>query len=400
MAFLTAGRIVSTALGLLSRESALPKTVWRDPVGDFAGAKDDTISVRLPAYAPARTRALRSGASRTKDTLNERKVDLTLDVDIYKDVGISDEQMNLDIRDFGVQVLNPIAQGMVQEITSQLASEMSGATYAKTIAYTYSTGKPWVDIILAAREYLNKAHVPVSDRYLAVGASIETALLSTDLFVKANESGDGGSALSDATLGRKAGFTIVTAPELPPNQAIAYHKTAFAMSNKAPAVPAGAAYGEMRSQDGFAMRMVRGFTLDTVEDRTIFDSWLGTAAVTDEGYFDANGVWTPATLDVGPVVTLATSAYADDIFDTAAAHGFADGDPVVFTSLTGGDATTAALVGRVVYVIATSLASQTFRVSLTPGGSAFAWGTADISAGTVRKGGAPQLVRAVKITGS
>jgi hypothetical protein len=398
MAFLKAERIVSTALGLLARETVLPRTVWRDPVGDFAGAKNDTISVRLPAYAPARTRVLRSGTSRTKDTLNERKVDLTLDVDIYKDVGITDEQYSLDIVDFGVQVLNPIIAGVVQEISSQLAAEMSGATYARSIAYTYSSGNAWTQIILAAREYLNKAHVPMSDRYLAVGAAIETEMLSTDLFVKANESGSA-TALAEATLGRKGGFTIVSAPELPPNEAYAYHKTAFALSNRAPASPVGQ-YAAQMSSGGFAMRLVRGFDLDTVEHRTIFDSWLGTAAVTDEGYFDGDGVWTPATLDVGAAVTLATSAHADDIFDTAAAHGFEAGDPVVFTSLTGGDASTAALIGRVVYVIATSLGSQTFRVSLTPGGSAFAWGTADISAGTVRKGGAAQMVRAVKIVGS
>ena len=59
---------LSTALGLLTRESALPRTVWRDPVGDFAGAKNDTISVRLPAYAPARTRVLRSGSARTRSS--------------------------------------------------------------------------------------------------------------------------------------------------------------------------------------------------------------------------------------------------------------------------------------------------------------------------------------------
>jgi hypothetical protein len=396
MAFLTAERIVSTALGLLSRESALPRTVWRDPVGDFAGAKNDTISVRLPAYAPARTRVLRSGTTRTKDTLNERKVDLTLDTDIYKDVGITDEQMNLDIRDFGVQVLNPIAAGIVQEITSRVAAAMSAAAYARSIAFTYASGDAWVDIILAAREYLNKAHVPVGDRFLAVGASIETALLSTDLFVKANESGDGGTALSDATIGRKGGFTIVTAPELAPDEAFAYHRTAYAMSNKAPAVPAGAALGTMRSLDGFAMRMVRGFDLDTVEDRTIFDSWLGVTAVTDEGYFDANGVWTPSALDLGDAVTLATSAAADDIIDTATAHGFVVGDAVVFTALTGGTGLT---VGQVYYVIATSLAAQTFRVALTVGGAGINF-SADITAGTVRSGGGVQLVRGVKIVGS
>lgn len=396
MAFLTAERIVSTALGLLTRESALPRTVWRDPVGDFAGAKNDTISVRLPAYAPARTRVLRSGSARTKDALNERKVDLTLDTDIYKDVGISDEQMNLDIRDFGVQVLNPIAAGVVQEITSRVAAAMAVATYARSIAYTYATGNAWIDLILAAREYLNKAHVPAGDRFLAVGASIETELLSTDLFVRANESGDGGTALADATIGRKGGFTIVTAPELAPNEAYAYHRTAYAMSNKAPAVPAGAAFGTMRSQDGFAMRMVRGFDLDAVEDRTIFDSWLGVTAVTDEGYFDANGVWTPSQGDLGTPVTLALSAAVDDIVDTATAHGFVAGDEVVFPTLTGGTGLT---VGRIYYVIAANLAAQTFQVSATAGGAAINF-TADITAGTVRKNGAVQMVRAVKIIGS
>lgn len=396
MAFLTAQRIVSAALGLLVRESALPRTVWRDPVGDFAGAKDDTISVRLPAYAPARTRVLRSGTARTKDTLNERKVDLTLDVDVYKDVGVTDEQMGLDIVDFGAQVLNPIAQGMVQEITSQVAAEMSAATYARSIAFPYATGNAWKDIILAAREYLNKAHVPMGDRYLAVGASIETALLSTDLFVKANESGDGGTALSDATIGRKGGFTIVTAPELDPDEAVAYHRTAFALSMKTPPLPVGV-WGQTVSRDGFSMRVVRGFDLDTVEHRTIFDAWLGTAAVTDEGSFDANGVWVPSQGDLGAAVTLANpSAAVDDIIDTTTAHGYVAGDEVVFPTLTGGAGLTA---GQVYYVIATSLAASTFRVSATPGGAGIDF-TTDITAGTVRKNGAVQMVRAVKIVGS
>lgn len=395
MAFLSPTRIINAALGLLVRETSLPRTVWRDPVGDFAGAYNDTVSLRVPAYAPARTRVLRSGATRTKDSLTERKVDLVLDVDVYKDVGITDEQMNLDITDFGKQVLDPIAQGIVQEITAQLAAEMSGATYARSIAFTYSSGNAWSDIILAAREYLNKAHVPNNERFLACGSSIETALLKTDLFVSAERAGNA-DALSDAVIGRKAGFTVVSAPELGPNEAFAYHKTAYAMSMKAPAVPAGAAWGVTRSLDGFAMRAVQGFDIDTVEDRVIFDAWMGTAVVTDEGYFDANGIWVPSEGDVGAAITLATSAAADDIVDTATAHGFAAGDKVVFPSLTGGTGLTA---GRVYYVIAANLAATTFQVSTTAGGAAVNF-SADITAGTVRKNGVAQLVRAVKITGS
>lgn len=396
MAFLTAERIVATQLGLLIRELGLPRTVWRDPVGDaFTGAKNDTVSVRLPAYAPARTRVLRSGSARTKDTLNERKVDLTLNIDIYKDVGITDEQFSLDIADFGAQVLAPITQGIVDRIGTELASVISAADYAKTLAFTYATGNAWEDIILAARELLNKAHVPMGSRFLAVGSSIETALLSTDLFVKANESG-GTDALEEATLGRKGGFQVVSAPELGPNEAYAYHRTAFALSNRAPRVPDSVAFGTTRSEQGFAMRVVRGFDLDEVEDRTIFDSWLGVKAVTDEGGYDANGVWVPSEIDVGSEVTLATSAAADDIIDTTTAHGYAAGDPIVFDGLTGGTGVTE---GRVYYVIAANLAAQTFQFSATVGGAAVLWST-DITVGKVRKGGDVQLVRAVKITGS
>jgi hypothetical protein len=40
--------------------------------------------------------------------LYERKVDLTLDTDVYLDVPITDEVLTLDIADFGAQVLNPV----------------------------------------------------------------------------------------------------------------------------------------------------------------------------------------------------------------------------------------------------------------------------------------------------
>ena len=201
--------------------------------------------------------------------------------------------MNLDIADFGVQVLTPITAGIVDAIGGALATAIAAATYANEIDYAYSTDDAWDDVLIPAREYLNKAHVPMTERYVALGANVESAFLKTDLFVKANESG-GTDALSDATLGRKAGFTIVSAPELDPDEAYAYHSTAFALTNQAPAVPQGAAWGAQRSMNGFAMRVVQGFDLDEVEDRTIFDSWLGVTVVTDNGSIDASGVFTPS----------------------------------------------------------------------------------------------------------
>lgn len=88
----------------------------------------------------------------------------------------------------------------------------------------------------------------------------------------------------------------------------------------------------------------------------------------------------PILLDAGPVVTLLTSAAADDILD-ATAHGFVAGDKVRFVTLTGGAGLT---VGTVYHVIAANLAANTFQVSATAGGSAVNF-TTDITAATMVK---------------
>lgn len=392
--FLKAERIVSAALGLLARETVFPRLVWRDAAGDFAGAKDDTISIRLPAYASARTRDLRSGDTRTRDNLVERKVDVTLDTDVYKDVRLTDEELTLDIRDFGEQVLAPIVSGHARKLEDLLVDTIQAATYAKSISYTYSSGDAWKDLIVSARELLNKARVPMQGRVLAVGSGIETEMLRTDLFVKANESG-GTSALSEASIGRKAGFEIISVPSLGPDEAYAFHRTAYVMSQRAPIVPAGAPFGASLSHDGFAIRAVRVLDSDKIEDILATDSWVGSNVVTDDGYFDADGLFVPSEAALGSVVTLQTSAAADDIID-ATAHGFVAGDRVVFTALTGGAGLS---TNREYYVIAANLAANTFQVSTTLGGSAVNF-TSDITAGSVRKNGHPLLVRAVKITAS
>jgi hypothetical protein len=62
------------------------------------------------------------------------------------------------------------------------------------------------DYVLDAREKLNIAKCPVDGRKLVMAPTSETAMLKTDLFLKANERGDGGTALENAILGRILGF--------------------------------------------------------------------------------------------------------------------------------------------------------------------------------------------------
>lgn len=291
-----ATKVVNTALGLLLRQLTLPRLVWRDPVGDFAGVLNDTISVRLPAYAPAHTRTLRSGSARTKDSIHERKVDLTLDTDVYKWIGVSDEVMTLDIADFGSQVLNPITLGIAQAMEDKLATTISGATYENNIAFVSSTDDAYTDVAVKARMYLNNAYVPTDGRTLVCGSLLEEAFLNSDRFIKANESGSD-QTLREAIIGRVAGFTVVSSPAIAPDEAYAFHRTAFAMSSRIPVVPAGAPWGAQSSYEGLALRFVRAFDIENVEDQLAADSWMGASVVTDDGHYtddpDLGGKFVP-----------------------------------------------------------------------------------------------------------
>jgi hypothetical protein len=389
--FLKAEQIISAALGLLRRELVLPGLVWRDAAGDFAGTKGDTISIRLPAYAKARTRALRSGDARIRDSLAELKVDVSLDTDVYKDIRITDEELTLDIVNFGAQVLTPVMMGVAETLEDGLITTAQDASYAQSIAYTYGTDDAWKDLIIPARELLNKARVPQAGRVLAVGSGVETELLSTDLFVKANESGST-SALEDATLGRKAGFTIVSVPGLDPDEAYAFHRSAYVMSQRAPVVPAGAPFGATSSFMGYAMRTVRVLDSDTIEDILAVDSWVGYNTVKDPGYFDSNGRWQPTDAEPGTAFDITATAATDTV--NANAHGLSNGDRIVFTALTGGGGLT---TNREYYVIGAT--ANDFQVADTAGGTAIDI-TSDATAGSARESGSEMLVRSVKISAS
>ena len=288
-AFIKATKVVSTALGVLERETVLPNLVWRDAAGGFEGAYNDTISIRVPAYVTARTRALRATDKITIDELTETKVDVTLDTDVYKGIKVTDENMTLDIADFGAQVLGPILRSIVVGLEDELVDTISEATYALT--ETFSEADP-LGSVLAARKALNKCYVPMVDRVFACGADIEELILKN---LANRESGavSAESALQDATVTRYGGFRIVAVPALSPDEAYAFHKSAFVMSSRAPVVPGGVTWGESQSAGGFAIRVIKDYDPDYLRDRVIGNSYVGCDVVYDDGSLNDDEQFVP-----------------------------------------------------------------------------------------------------------
>jgi hypothetical protein len=299
--FIRAETVIRTALGMLEREIVLPRLVWRDAVPSFRGAKDDTVSIRVPAFTTARTRVLRGGRPITVDNLAETKVDITLDTDVYKAVAVTDEEMTLDIADFGAQVLQPVVAAVARGVEDSLSDTMNAASYETEI--TLNEDDPYVSLI-DARTALNKANVPMGGRFLAVGADVEAAILKSDRLSKFDQSGSD-DALREASIGRIAGFTAVSAPGLDPDVAIAAHQTAFALATVAPVVPDGAPWGRSESFAGLTMRVLRDYDFLNVQDRLLADLFVGSASVSDRGTLE-DGVFTPsADGDDDPVLVRA-----------------------------------------------------------------------------------------------
>lgn len=285
--FIKAGQIVQAAALLLQREIVLPRLVWRQPDAAFKGALDDTITLKVPAVRTARTRTMRSTTALVADDLTETSVPVQLDTHVYDLLNITDEQLTLDIVDFATQVLNPQMRAVAEGMENVIAAALGAADWeADAIYFTEGSDEGYDVLALAGRE-LNKLNVPRAGRVFACGANVEAALLGDDRVVKANEAGTD-SALREATIARLAGFTIVGTNALGEDEAYAFHQTAIAFANVAPALPDGATMKARVATESLALRYLRDYNPTNATgpvDRSLVDAFVGAASV-EEGSGD------------------------------------------------------------------------------------------------------------------
>lgn len=282
-AFLKPETIAAQALGLLQREIALTRLVTAHAAADFIGAKDDTVNVKVPAVLTAREQGWRSGSSITVDDITETSVPVVLNKHPYHAGSILDEQLTLDISDFGMQVTMPQVRAVAEKLEGYVAAGIAAAPITNVVEFDRTASDGTEDpykVLLACNKVLNTNNVPRSERFVVVGADIEEAFLGDDRLSKVNESGSD-DALREATVGRIAGFTIVGSNAIAADEAYAFHRSAFVFANVAPAVPAGATSGASTAYEGLAMRWLRDYDSDKLTDRSVVSSFAGFASVDD-----------------------------------------------------------------------------------------------------------------------
>ena len=190
-------------LAILEENMVMAKLVNRDFSSDVAQF-GDVVNTRRPGtfknYRKVDTDSV------TLQDASATNVPVSLNMHNYISFTIKDGEASKSFKELVDQYLKPGAQGIARGIDRMLCGQAQRfATNAagKLNVVTSSTIK---DYVLEARETLNNNNAYLQDRNLVLGSSAETLMLQTNMFTKANERGDGGHALEEATLGRLLGF--------------------------------------------------------------------------------------------------------------------------------------------------------------------------------------------------
>lgn len=280
MSLLTAVPIGELAIELLRRQIVLPALVSRVGAADYTGS-GGTVTLRVPVSRTAHEQTT-PGADIDLDPIEEESVNVTLR-HWYDATTLTDEDLTLNLVDYGRQVLAPQVASVAEAAENELAEVMGGLDPDPEITWA---AEPDVeadeDTLLAIREYLSDAKVPGTGRAVAVATDIATRLLRNPKFTRADARGQAGmTALESATLGNLYGMDVVESTALDKGIAVGFHRSAFAYGNRAPVVPPEV-FGTSMTDSGLALRVVKVFNANKLATISAVSVFAGASVVEDD----------------------------------------------------------------------------------------------------------------------
>jgi hypothetical protein len=279
--FLTPDMIAREALATLYNTVVMAQLVHRDYSQEFNGAVGDTVTVRKPAVFAAEVYDRGSGI--TIQNATEGSVAVVLDTLLDVSFAVTAEDLTLEIRDFGEQLLDPAMEAHAQKIDETILTLRDDIT----AEVGHTTGETWDDprVLVDARTTLNQAKVPLTERRAVLGPVTAGEFLKDALFHQADQRGDT-EGLRNASIGRKFGFDTYetqgievedASGESDTEHSVAFHRTAFALVSRTLAMPRGAGEGRAASvgYKGFGLRVVYDYDIDQKQDVVSLDYLIG-----------------------------------------------------------------------------------------------------------------------------
>lgn len=264
---LTPEIIAKEALMVLRNNAVMANLVHRDYSDEFVAGVGDTVMIRKPATFAANE----FGGTIQVQDVNETGIPVVMNKHLDVSFAVTAKELTLDIADFSAQFLVPAMNAFLDKIDSYLLAESANITNKHTM-----TDDIRADVV-DTRAYLTKAAAPLTDRRFVYNSDVETELLKTDLFVSAEKVGDEGTALREASLGRKYGmdFYVDQNADTAGLAGMAFHKNAFALVSRPLALPLGNSEAAIVNYDGFGLRVVRSYDINTKKDIVSIDVVCG-----------------------------------------------------------------------------------------------------------------------------
>jgi len=190
-------------LAILEENMVIANLVHRDFESEVR-SYGDVVNTRKPGTF--RIRRKKDGTALTQQDANATNVRVPLDQWIYNSFVIKDGEASKSFQDLVDIYLRPGMQTIARAVDRAVLGQAHKFLANKVGRLGNLTSANSKDFLLEAREKMNVNKAPADGRNLVLAATAETALLKNELFLKANERGDGGTALQNATLGRILGF--------------------------------------------------------------------------------------------------------------------------------------------------------------------------------------------------
>lgn len=190
-------------LAILEENMVMANLVHRDfesEVKEFG----DVVNTRRAGEFGIRRK--KDGTTLSQQAASATNVRVPLDQWFYNSFVIRDGEASKSFQDLVDIYLRPGMQTIARGVDRAVLGQVHRFFANKVGRLGALDGSNSKDYLLEAREKMNVNKAPMDGRYLVLAPASETALLKNDMFIKAGDRGDGGTALENATLGRVLGF--------------------------------------------------------------------------------------------------------------------------------------------------------------------------------------------------
>lgn len=193
----------------------LVHTDFEDEVAEFG----DVVNTRKPGTFTAERKGVNDDV--TVQDATAAKIAVKLNQHIHTSFLIRDGQESRSFRDLVNEYLRPAALSIAQKVDKILLGQgyqfMANGVgnlgrYSESAPGATGNVKGY---ILDTRQKMNENKAPVQGRSLILAPDSETEALKLDIFITADKVGDEGTALREASLGRKLGFDFFMCQNVP-----------------------------------------------------------------------------------------------------------------------------------------------------------------------------------------